>query len=213
MQSTIPIPSYPGLEICSAEQVWNGRFPIQLVGFRHTRFDGTPSPLRIWELWRRGRAVALLPYDPVSDQVVLIEQFRLPALAAGMDPIMTEIPAGLLDKDETPHSAVIRETREETGLVADRIEPMGDWVLTPGGADERCTGFVGRVTAPACDPDGLAGAGGLAAEGEDIRIRVMPAEQAVANAVAGRYANSVTCLALMWLGLQRQALRCRWTGA
>ena len=49
---------------------------------------------------RRGRAAALLPYDPVKDCVVLIEQYRIPALAAGLDPVLAELPAGLCEEDE-----------------------------------------------------------------------------------------------------------------
>jgi len=50
-----------------------------VVKFRHRRFDGTMSGIRTWEVWRRGRASALLPYNPIADAVVLIEQFRFPA--------------------------------------------------------------------------------------------------------------------------------------
>jgi ADP-ribose pyrophosphatase len=80
-----PLPGHPDVEIESEQRVWNGRFPLDVVRFRHRRFDGCPSELRTWELWRRGRAAALLPYDPDTDAVVLMEQFRLPALAAGIE--------------------------------------------------------------------------------------------------------------------------------
>src|ERR1700693_1098226 len=74
-----PLPAYPGVDICSEQRVWNGRFPLDVVRFRHRRFDGAMSGVKTWEVWRRGRAAAVLPYDPVADVVVLIEQFRLPA--------------------------------------------------------------------------------------------------------------------------------------
>ena len=93
---------------------------------------------------RRGRAAALLPYDPEADAVVLMEQFRLPALAAGIDPVMLEIPAGLCDPGETPSRRSCARPREEIGLDADRLERVGDFVLTPGGADELVRIFVGR---------------------------------------------------------------------
>jgi ADP-ribose pyrophosphatase len=205
-----PIPAHPGVVLERQETVWSGRFSIDLVKFRHRRFDGTMSGLRSWEVFRRGPAAALLPYDPWSDQVVLMEQFRLPALAAGMEPVMMEIPAGLCDAGEAPEATVRREIQEETGLQADRVVAFGDVVLTPGGSDERCSLFAGRVNAPASGPDGIAGTAGLASEQEDIRVRVLPAALAIERAVDGQYSNSVTMLALLWLAARRDRLRAEW---
>lgn len=207
------LPFHPGVEILSAETAWKGRFSVEIVRFRHRRFDGAMSGVRRWELFVRGRAAAVLPYDPVTDQVALIEQFRLPALAAGLEPVMVEIPAGLCDGAEAPNATAIRETREEMGMDVHDLLPIGDFVLTPGGSDERCTMFVGRITAPQAGPDGIVGEGGLASENEDIRIRLHPAEDAIAAAVAGRYPNSVTTIALLWLAARRCALRASWSTA
>ena len=208
------LPSYPGLTIEEDKLVWNGRFPLQQVAFTYQRFDGTRSGRLVWELWRRGRAAALLPYDPVQDTVVLIEQFRLPGLAAGVPPIMTEVPAGLCDGTEAEDATMRRELQEEIGLSADLTEWIGRFVLTAGGADETVTLFVGRVQAPPVGPDGFAAVGGgLATEQEDIRVLVRPAAQAIEDAAAGRYPNSVAAIALLWLGLRRDALRARWTAA
>ena len=203
------IPSHPGVEILSSDTAWSGRFSVDIVRFRHRRFDGTMSPERRWELFVRGRAAAMLPYDPWTDQVVLIEQFRLPALAAGVPPVMVEIPAGLCDAGEDPAATVRREAVEEMGLQADLLAPIGDFVLTPGGSDERCTMFAGRVRAPAPTP-GIVGHGGLGSENEDIQVRQMSADNAIAAALAGQYPNSVTTIALLWLAAKRDWLRHEW---
>src|SRR4028118_1360908 len=81
-----PVPAHPGMTLLEDEVVWDGRFPLQRVRFRHTRFDGSESPVLTWELWRRGSGCAVLPYDPARDAVALTEQFRLPALAAARAP-------------------------------------------------------------------------------------------------------------------------------
>ncbi len=209
MQPT-PLPSRDGVIIEQQRTVWSGRFSVDEVAFRHRRFDGAMSGLRTWELFRRGRAAALLPYDPWTDQVVLIEQFRLPALAAGVDPVMVEIPAGLCDGGEAPETTARREAEEEMGLAADLVLPMLDVVLTAGGSDERCAIMAGRVRAPAVGADGIVGSAELAAEQEDIRVRVLSATEAIENAADGRYANSVTALALLWLGARRDRLRAEW---
>ena len=199
------LPPYPGLLIESDDTVWNGRFPLQRIQFRHARFDGSRSGVRTWELWRRGRAAAMLPYDPVRDMFVLIEQFRLPALAAGLDPVVREAPAGLCDPGEDPETTVRRELQEEAGLVASDVVPIGDYLLTPGGADERCALFLGRVDAPES-----AGNFGLVHENEDIRLVLQPAADAVADALAGRTSNAVLAVGLLWFASSRDALRRRW---
>jgi ADP-ribose pyrophosphatase len=131
-----PIPAHPGLEVRADEVAWDGRFPLQRVVFTYERFDGTRSAELTWELWRRGRGVAVLPYDPATDRIALIRQFRLPALAAGLDAVMTECAAGLLELAEDPEAAARRELAEETGLRAGRMERIGRYMLMQGGCDE-----------------------------------------------------------------------------
>ena len=210
MPRPAPLPPHPDTMIESDDTVWDGRFPLQRIRFRHRRFDGRMSGLRTWELWRRGRAAALLPYDPRADAVVLIEQFRLPALAAGIDPVLVEVPAGLCDPGESAEATLRREAEEEMGLAPRRLVPIGDFLLTAGGSDEHVALHAGEVTAPDADAAGLAGTAGLAAEEEDIRVRVWPAEAAIEAAIAGRSANAVTTIALLWLGLRRDRLREEW---
>ncbi|MDR3534416.1 MAG: NUDIX domain-containing protein [Rhodopila sp.] len=209
-RSTPPIPLHPDVVIESERRVWSGRFPLDVVKFRHRRFDGAMSETRTWELWRRGHASALIPYDPVADVVVLIEQFRFPALAAGIDPTLVELPAGLCEPNEDPADTIRREMGEEMHMEADRIERIGGFMLTPGGADEFCYLYAGRVAAPPVDRDGIAGHGGEAVESEDIRVRVWPADKAIEAAFAGQFPNVITALGLFWLAAKRDWLRQKW---
>ncbi len=204
------LPSHPDVEVESVKRVWSGRFPLDRVRFRHRRFDGALTRLKTWELWRRGKAAALLPYDPVRDAVLLIEQFRLPALAAGLDPVVVEIPAGLCNSGESVEETVRREVKEEIGLEADRLHAVGQFILTAGGADEVCTIFAGRVRAPEAGADGAVGYAGAQAEDQDIRVRLCDASAAIAAAIEGRFPNSVTAIALLWLNAAREKLRREW---
>jgi ADP-ribose pyrophosphatase len=212
-RTTLPIPPHPDVIIESEQRVWSGRFPLDVVKFRHRRFDKAMSDTRTWELWRRGHASALLPYDPVADAVVLIEQFRFPALAAGVDPTLVELPAGLCEDNEDPAETIRREMREEMNLSADRVERIGGYMLTPGGADEFCHLYAGRVVAPLGDGEGIVGHAGVAAESEDIRVRVWSADQAIAAAFAGYFTNSITVIALFWLAGKRDWLQAKWMTA
>ena len=145
-----PVPAHPDVAIESQQRVWDGRFPLEVTRFRHRRFDGAMSGTKTWETWRRGRAAAVVPYDPDTDTVVLIEQFRFPALVAGLDPVLVELPAGLVDDGETPEQTARREMLEEMALTVGELRRIGSYLLTPGGADEVCELYVGRV-------DGAAG--------------------------------------------------------
>lgn len=208
-QRTPPaIPPHPDVTIESEERVWSGKFPLDVVKFRNRRFDGTMSNTHTWELWRRGKAVAVLPYDPTTDTVVLIDQFRFPALAAGIDPVLVECPAGLCEDGEDPETTVQREMQEEMGLQPDRLERIGGFMLSAGAVDEYCHLYAGRVRAPA--GEGVAGSHGLASENEDIRVRVWSAAEAINGAIQGRFANSITAIGLLWLATQRERLRQEW---
>jgi ADP-ribose pyrophosphatase len=206
-----PIPPHADVVIESQTRAWSGRFAVDLIRFRHRRFDGAMSPSRTWELWRRGRAVALVPYDPITDSVVLIEQFRLPALAAGIEPVLVELPAGLVEDGEDLEAAMHRELHEEMCLEADRLRHIGAYLLTAGGSDELLDLYIGRVHAPATGRDGIVGHAGAETEGEDIRARVWPADKAIALALEGKTPNSVTTIGLLWLAANRNILREQWS--
>jgi len=202
----LTLPDDPRVTVHALETVWRGRNALQRVRFS---FAGSGGALRgplSWELLRRGRAVAVIPYDPVRDTVVLIEQFRLPALAAGLAPWLVEVAAGLADGAETDEEVAIRETREETGLAVTALARAGRFMPSPGVSDETITLFAGRVDAEA----GEAGQAGLVEEGEDIRVFALPAEEAFALPSHGRVVNITTALALAWLSANRDRLRREW---
>ncbi|APH56789.1 ADP-ribose pyrophosphatase [Granulibacter bethesdensis] len=56
------------------------------------------------------------------------------------------------------------------------------------------------------------GTGGLRAENEDIRIRIVPAQQAIEAAIVGQFSNVVTTVALLWLAAQRDRTKRDWLG-
>ncbi len=209
-QPATGFPTSPDVALDAVETVWSGRFPLQTVQFRQRRFDGRMSGPRSWELLRRGTAAAVLPYDPATDRVVVIEQFRLAAFAAGLPPVMTELAAGLVDGADTAEATIRREAVEEMGIELHELERIGDFLLTPGGCDELCTLFAGRVRIGEIGPDGLLGTAGLASEQEDIRVRALPAAHVIEQVLAGAYPNSVASIGLMWFAARRDWLRARW---
>ena len=117
-----PPPSHPDLDIISAETGFARHLQVDVVRFRHRLFAGGWSDERVFDVVRRGAAVAVLLYDPDRDSIVLVEQFRLAALYGGRSPWQIENVAGLIDtENETPEEVARREIREESNL-----EPLGD---------------------------------------------------------------------------------------
>jgi ADP-ribose pyrophosphatase len=86
----------PRVEILDQTVGYNGYFRIERYRLRHRLFSGTWSRELVREVFERGHAAAVLPYDPVLDQVVLIEQFRIGALQTPGDPWLVEIVAGII---------------------------------------------------------------------------------------------------------------------
>jgi ADP-ribose pyrophosphatase len=203
-----PIQPHPGLVVEQDEVVWAERFALQRVRFRYTRFDGALSAPLTWELWRRGQGVLVLPYDPRSDRVALIEQFRLPALAAGLDPVMVECPAGLLETGEDPEVSARRELAEETGLVAGRMALIGQHMLMQGGCDDLIHFWCAEV-----DLGGAGGTHGLVTEGEETRVMVLPAADAFARVATNAIRNAPAALALLWLQVNHGKLMRDWNPA
>ncbi|WP_426957756.1 NUDIX domain-containing protein [Muricoccus radiodurans] len=202
-----PIPAHPLYVPESEETVWDGRFPVQRVRFRYRKRDGSLSGTLTWELWRRGQGVIILPWDPVTDRVALIEQFRLPALAAGEEPLMTECPAGLLEPDENPVECARRELTEETGLTAGRVAKIGTFMTIQGGADERIHCHVVEVSL-----DGVTGSSnGLVSENEETTVVVMDAAEAFAMANDNRLRNAPAVISLLWLQVNQARLRAEWS--
>ncbi|MCG8470197.1 MAG: NUDIX domain-containing protein [Gemmatimonadetes bacterium] len=197
-----------GVEVLEKRTPFQGYFRIDTYTLRHEKFDGGWTAPMTRELFERGHAAAVLPYDPARDCVVLIEQFRIGAYAAGVDPWMIEVVAGIIDEGEDPEDVVRREALEEAGCEIGELLPIGTFLLTPGGSSETLAIYCGRV-----DSAGLGGIYGLDHEGEDIRCFTVPTEEALPLVMAGPCPNANAVIPLQWLLLNRTELRRRWAPA
>ncbi|HEY8613771.1 MAG TPA: NUDIX domain-containing protein [Roseomonas sp.] len=202
-----PVPPHPLYLPEADEVVWNGRYPVQRVRFRYRKRDGTLSGPLTWELLRRGQATVILPWDPMTDRIALIEQFRLPALAAGEEPRMTELPAGMVEEGEDPMETARRELEEETGLACARMERIGVYMLMQGAADERVHFHLAEVSLHG-EPGMV---GGLDSENEETAVTVVEAAEAFAMVAENRIRNAPAALALLWLQVNHARLRAEWT--
>lgn len=192
----------PRFEILQETPVYRGFFGLTRVRLRHTLYRGGWSDPIERELFHRGRCVAVIPYDPKTDHVVLIEQFRIGALHDARSPWLVEIVAGAVEPGETPEEVAHREADEEAGCMIRRLIPIFEFYTTPGGCSERLSLFCGIV-----DARDLGGHCGLAEEQEDILVRVVEFSEALRLLGDGVIESAIPIIALQWLTLHRAELR------
>jgi ADP-ribose pyrophosphatase len=198
----------PQYEILETSTGYAGFFHILRYRLRHRLFNGGWSRVLTRELFERGHAAAVLPYDPKTDQVILTEQFRIGALQAPGGPWLLEIVAGMIEAGETPEDVVRREAVEEIGCAVSDLVSICDYHVSPGGTSERIHLFCGRV-----DASQAGGVFGSLDEGEDIRVVVMSADDAIAHVQAGKIVSAAPIIALQWLMMHRGTLREAWLQA
>lgn len=189
------------------DALYRGFFSLIRFRFRHTLYRGGWSEMLERELFHRGRCVGVVPYDPVRDRVVLIEQFRVGAMKTQDDPWLLEIVAGAMEPGEGPEDVAHRETDEEAGCRIRELIPIYEFFTTPGGCSEKLTLFCGIVDA--------ADAGshcGVPDEQEDILVRVVSFDEAMDLLHRGGIASAIPIIGLQWLALNRERLRAAYGG-
>ena len=193
------------VEILARTIPYRGYFRIEKYQLRHRRFDGTWSEAMDREVFTRPPAAAVLPYDPTRDAVVLIEQFRIGAYVAGVEPWLVEVVAGVIEPGEAPQDVAQREAVEEAGCRILALERIGRILPSPGGDSEIVDLYCGKI-----DSTGIGGLHGLAHEHEDIRAFVLPFTQAFDRIAKADVTNANALIALQWLALNRDRLRRDW---
>jgi ADP-ribose pyrophosphatase len=189
-------------EVIEESPIYRGFFSLSQFRLRHTLYGGGWSRPLVRELFHRGRCVAVIPYDPATDRVVLIEQFRIGALSDKAVPWLVEIVAGAIEPGESPEAVARRESMEEAGCLLGELIQIGEFYTTPGGCSEKVSVFCGLVEGDVKD-----GVYGLVEEDEDIRVLVISLDEALAWLDRGIIDSAIPALALQWLALNRESLR------
>ncbi|HEX9859355.1 MAG TPA: NUDIX domain-containing protein [Paracoccaceae bacterium] len=179
-------------------------FAVEDYALSYRRFDGGLSPRVARAVFVSGDAVTVLPYDPVRDRVLLVEQFRLGPMARGdAQPWQLEAIAGRIDPGETPEETARREAVEEAGLELGALLPVANYYPSPGAKTEFLYSYVALTDLP----DGVAGVFGMADEAEDIRGHLVPFDTLMALVESGEVANAPLVLTALWLARERARLR------
>lgn len=192
------------VQVIARDEAFAGYFAVNICQLRHrTHAGGMTPPLRR-EVFVSGDAVVVLPWDPVRDRVLLIEQFRVaPLLRHDPQPWLLEPVAGRVDAGETVEDAARREAREEADLTLTRLVPVIHHYPSPGALGEYLYLFVGIADLP----DGIEGVHGLESEAEDIRGHLIPRDELTRMALGGQVVNGPLAMIALWLELRQGAIR------
>ena len=170
-------------------------YRLNEVEFDYRRGDGEWQTQKR-EVFDRGHAATLLPYNLANRTVVLTRQFRLPAYLAGHDDLMIEAAAGLLD-NASPENRIRAEAEEETGYRLGEIKKVFEAFMSPGSVTEKLHFFVAEYESSMQIGSG----GGIADEGEDIEVLELPIDSALAMIADGRIADAKTIMLLQYAAL------------
>ena len=177
------------IRIRSVELLSDGWTKLKKVVLDYRRRDGRWDT-QTREVYERGEAATVLPYDPERGTVLLVRQFRLPVyLASGADSLL-EACAGVLDGDEDAETCIRREAEEEMGCRLRDLKRLYSAYTIPGSVTERVTFFTACYT-PA---DRISAGGGHPDEGEDIEVVEMTLDDAFAATRDGRIVDAKTIL-------------------
>jgi len=181
------------VDIVERETVFQGYFRMDRYKLSHSLHDGGDSPVLTREVLERGQVAAVIPFDPIRREIILIEQFRPGALAAGWEPWQLEIVAGVIEPGETAEEMARRETLEESGCEATALFHLGRYLSSPGCTSESIEMFCARV-----DSSKAGGIHGLADEGEDILVKAFPLEEVFQLLDDGEILNAMSLIGLQW---------------
>ncbi|KQP54975.1 NUDIX hydrolase [Methylobacterium sp. Leaf399] len=153
------------------------------------------------EIEDHGRAVAVLPYDPVRRVALLAEQFRPAAFFAAGIPSLLEVPAGLLDEPD-PEEGARREASEEVGVTLRDLEHVTCGWSMPGISTEQMDFYL----APYGAADRHGEGGGLSEEQETITVHEIALSTLAAMSDRGELTDLKTLMLVLTLRVRHPDL-------
>lgn len=210
-ETAAPKPTGSGLTlrdvtIHERRRPYSNFFAVEEIVFSHPRFDGTLHPPVLRAVFMAADAVTVLPYDPVRDRVLLVEQVRAAPIARGdahawiLEPI-----AGRIEPGHTPEETAHKEAQEEAGLTLKELHLIGDYYSSTGCFSEYLYSFVALADLP----DSAAGLGGVLADGEDIRAHLLSRADLLRRVDGNQIPDGPLVLSAYWLDRHLDRLRGR----
>jgi ADP-ribose pyrophosphatase len=136
----------------------------------------------LYQMVKHADSVTILPVDEKS-QIWFVSQYRV-----GANADLLELPAGVIENNETPLTCAQREVQEEIGMAARKIQSLGSFYLAPGYCNEVNHAFIAQelfLSPLAQDED------------EFLNIHIIPIEQAYQMAMSGKIQDAKSLAALL----------------
>jgi len=160
----------------------NDVFATKLFHVEDVQIEMPNKKMHLYQMVNHADSVTILPVDD-KGQIWFVSQYRV---GANVD--LLELPAGVIENDESPLACAQREVQEEIGMAARSIQPLGSFYLAPGYCNEVNHAFLARelYSSPLAQD-----------EDEFLNINILPIEQAYHMAQAGKIQDAKSLAALL----------------
>ncbi len=184
-------------KIINKKNLYSGFFSLNRYDFIHKKHDGEWTNNVSREIFSGAHVSTLLPYDPIKEEIVLIQQFRAGVLSRYDEDYLYEIVAGIIDKGENPEQTAVRECFEETGCKVKKIHPIQSYFPAPGSSESYYHLYLGEIQA--FDGERIRG---LNQENEDILVKCFKIYEVKKMMKEKKIINGLTLIALQWFFLE-----------
>ena len=183
-------------KVTNKKNLYDGFFKMNEVSLKYKKYDGSWSNEIKRELFGGAQVSAVLPYDPIKKEIVLIQQFRPGTISRNTNNYLKEIVAGIIDPGESPEIAAKRECLEETGYKIKNLTSIQGYYPAPGSSESFYHLFLGEV-----DSKNEKKIMGLDTENEDILVESYNISQVKKMMQNGELINGLSLIAIQWFFL------------
>ncbi len=179
--------------VISKRNLYKGFFELREITLKYKKHDGEWTNNLKRELFSGAQVAALLPYDPISKKIILINQFRPGIIKQKINPMINEIVAGIVDKNEKPKKAAIRECKEETGCKAKKVKKIISFFPAPGSSESYYHLYLGEIVS--FEGHRITG---QSHENEDILAKCYSINEIKKMIKKNQIINGLTLIAIQW---------------
>lgn len=160
----------------------NRIFSGKTIDLYLSKFKSSLGRMLEREVVKRKNAAAVLAITP-ENKIVLVKQYR-----QAVEESLLEIPAGLIDDNETARETAERELIEEAGYKTDEIEEVIHYYSSPGFTDEEVIIFkASSLEYVGAEPE----------DEEEFEAWEVTLQQAINMIYEGRITDAKTIIAIL----------------